>query len=102
MKNHIHEEYREKLAALVTERDNETCVGVTPSIHFRENQVDIVLTTSYGMDNFVDFEFLSKISDLLGTKKISLEDEWHYPGCDTCDYGSSSTITVRAKEVNLK
>jgi hypothetical protein len=55
------------------------------------------------MYEFVDvtFDNLSKISELLQTRDINFGDKDCWPGCETCDYGSSYIITLTAKNVKL-
>jgi len=42
------------------------------------------------------FPTLQAISDILGTEKIDIYSQDSRGGCDTCDYGSSYEITLRA------
>lgn len=44
------------------------------------------------------FATLQAISDILGTEKIDIYSQDSRGGCDTCDYGSSYEITLRAYE----
>jgi len=62
------------------------------------NVVMVNLSCMYGFDNFLSFSFLSEIAELMGTKLIDMTNEHHTPGCETCDYGSCSEITLEIRE----
>jgi hypothetical protein len=34
-------------------------------------------------------------------EKINIEDQYHTPGCETCDHGSSDTATLVCYEVRI-
>jgi hypothetical protein len=57
--------------------------------------INIHIQKMYSLDDFIDFKFLSRISDLLGTKNINLIDKYYTPGCNTCDYGSCDKVTIK-------
>lgn len=50
--------------------------------------------------NDVFFEHLEKLSKILDTKRINLSDYEHYGGCETCDHGSTKTVTVYCRNVS--
>lgn len=65
------------------------------SIDFKKKDITIKVSCMYqGLGAFISFEFLSEISELLGTKKIDIRDQWYESGCETCDYGSSDNATI--------
>ena len=70
-------------------------------INEEEKEVRLDLSCMYEMGDFVNFDFLSLISEKLGTKKIDLENEYYQPGCESCDYGSVSSVTIVAKDVTV-
>lgn len=40
----------------------------------------------------MNFYILSGLSEIFGTKNIDVCGKHNYPGCETCDYGSSYTV----------
>ncbi len=62
-------------------------------------EVRTTVSRMYSLDGFANFEFLSALSELLNTKRLDLTDEDHSPGCESCDWGSSSSVTVVARDV---
>lgn len=59
--------------------------------------LDIVIAQMYEYVK-MGFPTLQAISDILGTEKIDIYSQESSGGCDTCDYGSSYEITLRAYE----
>ena len=49
----------------------------------------------------LNFEIMKLVSDILGTSNIDEGSRHSYPGCDTCDYGSSYEWTLVCKDCKL-
>lgn len=94
----------EDVRALLSKRAKEVAHFNDYSFEVRGNakRLDITIESMYSLGGFINFGFLSEVSELLGTKSIDLEDEYHTPGCDTCDYGSCSSATIVVKNINYK
>jgi hypothetical protein len=92
-------EIKEKLQELVDARGKEKYIHNFESkivVDPKNTTVTIEVSCMYHLDGFISFAFLSQISELLSTKDISLQDEYYTPGCDTCDFGSSSSASIVA------
>lgn len=63
-----------------------------------KEELIIEIKTMYDYVDF-NFEFLSAISEILGTKNINIGDKWHYDGCKTCDYGSQYYIELHITDI---
>lgn len=50
----------------------------------------------------VSFDVLEKLGNLLNTKNISIGDKENWGGCETCDYGSSYTVSFCVKEIGIE
>lgn len=55
------------------------------------------------MYEFVDinFDFLEKLSKMFETKNINIGDKESRAGCETCDYGSSYSLTIYIKNSKI-
>lgn len=71
-------------------------VKVTHSIS--DASASVVISKMYDFVEF-DFEFLEMLSKVFETKKINVGDRDSYSGCETCDYGSSYSLTFHAKDI---
>lgn len=54
-----------------------------------------------GLGKLVSFKALSKLSELLGTDEIDLENESYHEGCESCDWGSEHSVDIVCKNINL-
>lgn len=85
------------LRSLIEEQaDNEYLSDFECTIHAdaKNKIIRAEVSCMYELGSFLTFDFLCKISDLLQTKSIDLEDQYHIGGCETCDYGSTSSATI--------
>ena len=58
------------------------------------NLVEVTLKCSGEFGEYLNFAFLTEISELLDTKQIETSGDWYSEGCVTCDYGSESGIIL--------
>jgi hypothetical protein len=72
-------------------------------VEFREDKTCRVhLSKMYeGLGGWVKFSNLNWLSSVLNTEEIDLQDERYTPGCETCDYYSSTEVTIVCRNVNL-
>ncbi len=54
-----------------------------------------------GIGKLASFANLNYLSKLLNTEKIDICDENYTSGCETCDYGSSSSLYIECKKIKL-
>lgn len=60
--------------------------------------VTLTFTCMYTFD--VTFAGLDRVAELLQTDRINLTNDHEYEsGCETCDYGSQTTVTIVARGV---
>jgi hypothetical protein len=50
----------------------------------------------------VQFEHLSRLSEMFGTRAINIGDKVSWPGCETCDHGSSYQVTIRVDNITVE
>lgn len=63
-----------------------------------DNSVIIMISRMY--DYFdVQFDHLAHLSELFGTRTINIGDKSAYPGCETCDFGSSYQVIIRVGNI---
>lgn len=68
-----------------------------------ENKCIIHLSQQYeGIGSLCDFARLSWLSELLGTEKIDLENQYYQSGCETCDWGSVDEVDIICYECKVK
>lgn len=92
-------EIKEKIQEIVDAQEKKVYLSDFSSkvrVNPKNATVTVEVECMYHLEGFVSFDLLSQISEVLGTKDISIQDEWYTPGCDTCDYGSSSSATIVA------
>lgn len=92
----------ERLEELLDERAKEVCISsFERAVSVDRDTVTVSIECSYKFNNYITFAFLCEIADLMGTRLIDITDEGYSPGCDTCDYGSSSHITIEIRGAQL-
>ena len=69
-------------------------------IEFCRNSDDSLNVEVKQMYEYVDCSFgkLKQLSEFFGTDHIDM-DNWASKGCDTCDFGSSYTVSISIKEI---
>ncbi len=78
------------------------CTDVAVDVFTDGSTYTIHLQKMYeGIGYLVSLKNLEGLSKILGTDRIDIGDEDYSSGCSTCDYGSSSTITLRCYGVAL-
>ena len=63
----------------------------------KEGCYDVTISQMYDFVD-VDFNFLEKLSKLFLSKNINIGSRHSQGGCDTCDYGSSYTLSLFIKD----
>ena len=64
-------------------------------VAFYQDTVTVTLKKMYsGIAEWVNFDDMSFLSDLLKTKNINLQNEYYSGGCESCDFGSSNSIDI--------
>lgn len=90
------QELEEKIyAAIVGDSYEKPTVKVRVPYGTQGSCLEIVVEQMYEYVK-MGFPTLQAISDILGTEKIDIYSQDSRGGCDTCDYGSSYEITLRA------
>lgn len=64
------------------------------------NSLEINLSQMYEYPEFT-FEFLAEISEFLSTKNINIGNQYSNSGCETCDWGSSYSLTLYIKDCEI-
>jgi hypothetical protein len=59
----------------------------------------IEIARMYGYVN-LSLDKLLKLAEFFGTMNIDTSDRWASRGCDTCDYGSSYTVSLLVEDDN--
>lgn len=54
-----------------------------------------------GLGKLISFKALNKLSELLGTEEIDLENDDYRSGCDSCDWGSEHSVDIECKNIRL-
>jgi hypothetical protein len=91
-----------EIAAFVRENLEEDYEGANEVQHLTvevESDGDgwrLTLTKMYGYVP-VNFAFLFKLSEFFGGTKNVNDNRYASAGCDSCDYGSSYTVTLTVK-----
>lgn len=72
------------------------------SVCFESDVLTIHIEKMYkGLGDIVSFANLKWLSEKLGTDDISLQNEYYYGGCDTCDWGSKHEVDIICKKVKV-
>ena len=90
MKTFTAEEIKNKLKEIWRDESPDVRVSVQPSY------IEITLSATCDAPG-LSFSKLSQLSAFFQTNNIGEADQFSYPGCDTCDYGSSYGFTLRVK-----
>lgn len=91
-------ELEEKIMAYFSEGGNSWKAPEKVKVTVSGANASVVISKMYDYVDF-DFEFLEMLSKVFETKKIDVGDRSSYAGCDTCDYGSSYSLTFHAKKI---
>lgn len=96
---------KEKLSKTIIEHFNKISSGyddLITTILFEDKICSIKLKKMYqGLGDLVSFENLTWLSKLLNTDKINLKDEFYNRGCDSCDYGSTQSVTIVCEDIKI-
>lgn len=84
----ISESYEKPTIKVVINKENKTC-----TVH--------IAKMYQGLGKLVSFKALTKLSQLLGTDEIDLENEDYRGGCESCDWGSEHSVDIECKNITL-
>jgi len=56
----------------------------------------------HGLGKLVSFKALTKLSQLLGTDEIDLENDSYRGGCESCDWGSEHSVDIECKNISIE
>lgn len=88
----------EQIKAYFQEQDKHATVNVAMG-HDRKNCSVSLSVIGRGMGGLASFKNLVWLSKILGTDDIDIRDEYQHDGCETCDYGASTSATIYCKNI---
>lgn len=65
-------------------------------IYISNKEIDIEL-----QDTVITYDLLDRLSVLLNTKKINIGDYRSTDGCESCDWGSTTTVTISCQDCTI-
>lgn len=72
------------------------------TVKFDDKTCTIHISKMYqGLGKMISFKALTKLSDVLGTDEIDLENEHYRGGCESCDWGSEHSVDIVCKNITL-
>jgi len=84
----LSESYNDPTIKVDINKENKTC-----TVH--------IAKMYQGLGKMVSFKALTKLSQLLGTEEIDLENEDYRGGCESCDWGSEHSVDIVCRNITI-